>query len=105
MKVKMKRCMRCENLFPATVEYFRRNSSLEDGLDGYCKTCASSILKAHFVHFTRKDVRVKGTQGVMCILWAERCDVCTDLAACWRIANLSPGSSKYPAKLNELNAE
>jgi hypothetical protein len=101
MKVKMKRCTRCLKKYPATTEYFRRNST-EDGLDIYCKTCASEIIKNHFLYFTRRDLRMKGSHGVRCPLWAEQCEICEELATCWRIAKIKPGSDEYPEKLNEL---
>jgi hypothetical protein len=99
MKPKKKRCSRCLKKFPATTEYFRR-SSTKDGLDYYCKDCASALIKAHYVSFTRVDVRLKGEQGVLCPLWAERCGVCIELAKCWRLDPDCP-DEEYPEALFE----
>lgn len=40
--VKTKQCTKCENIFPATPEYFfRRTKNSRGGLQGRCKSCAT----------------------------------------------------------------
>ena len=42
----MKRCTKCNEEFPATLEYFHRNRSRPDGLHSYCKRCNNATAGA-----------------------------------------------------------
>lgn len=99
MKVKSgtKRCIKCLRVYPATLEYFRRDHNQKDKLTVYCKTCASDLIKAHYVKYTAMDVRLKGDLGVICPLWTDRCEQCYKINTCWRIKHNKPDD--YPAKL------
>lgn len=90
----LKECYRCEEEKP--LDEFRKNKSQEDGYDLYCKTCASDIIKAHYVPYTKKDLRERGQQGALCPLWAKRCKRCVDVADCWRINDFDLSSGEYP---------
>lgn len=37
--VKVKKCHRCGNTYPLTLDYFHKNKSKKDGFQSYCKTC------------------------------------------------------------------
>lgn len=40
--IPLKRCSKCKNVFPATLEYFHKSSRAKDGLRTECKTCRVS---------------------------------------------------------------
>lgn len=37
--VKVKKCGKCGNTYPLTLDYFHKNKSKKDGFQSYCKTC------------------------------------------------------------------
>lgn len=39
----LKLCPKCNNIFPATLEYFYSNKSQEDGLSFWCKHCSKQV--------------------------------------------------------------
>lgn len=41
----MKRCLTCEQFYPATTEFFHANHRNSDGLNEHCKTCRSAARK------------------------------------------------------------
>lgn len=92
--MKTKRCSRCLEVKPVTK--FRKNASQEDGLDVYCKDCASELIKSHYVPFTTKEFYERGPQGALCPLWAKECGVCVDWQECWRIKDIPPDSDQFP---------
>jgi hypothetical protein len=51
----VKECRRCFEIFPATPEYFYRNSQSKDGLHAYCKVCKSDIHKKYMKDPTVKE--------------------------------------------------
>jgi hypothetical protein len=99
-KPKTKICARCKKEYPATNEYFRRNSSRFDRLDYYCKTCAKAIGRAYMKDLYARDREVKGKLGVRCPLWTKRCGECFYINSCWRIKNDKP--EDLPVKLAGL---
>jgi len=84
-KVKMKTCAKCKKEFPATHEYFRRNSGRYDRLDYYCKSCARVMGRKYTKAVYDRDRELKGILGARCPLWTQRCGQCFRINTCWRI--------------------
>ncbi len=53
MRLEYKTCTKCGKTFPATTEFFHRNSENRDGLRSICKDCAK--VKAHEYNQTHKE--------------------------------------------------
>jgi len=82
-----KTCINCNNTFPATAEYFRRDADKPDGFSIYCKACAKSMQRPTNKDYYNKTVELKGVLGWRCPLWTERCGECRVINTCWRIVN------------------
>lgn len=44
----MKTCTKCDKTYPATAEYFSRNSGRKDGFTSRCKTCVIEYRKKYY---------------------------------------------------------
>ncbi len=53
-----KRCTKCGNVYPATLEYFHRNKPYKYGLHPYCKGCVSNFNTGYYRRPERQE-RVK----------------------------------------------
>lgn len=42
-----KRCAKCGTVYPATIEYFHRQSKSKDGLNSYCKLCNLKVCRLY----------------------------------------------------------
>lgn len=99
-KVRKMRCPNCRKVLPLTREYWYSDKLSNTGFQRSCKECESAFMRLHHVHFTRRDMTVKGSFGVPCPLYASnRCGICEDLAECWRIVDVDPADDEYPDKL------
>lgn len=68
----MKRCSKCEDEFPKTIEYFKNDKNTKDGLYGQCRDCVSKRSKAYreknndhivvYNHQYRKDNKDKRSE-------------------------------------------
>ena len=93
-KIVMKTCSSCSISYPATEKYWRHNSATKDRWGQRCKPCLKSEEHARYIYHKPFDVGRRGQVGIKCILYANRCKVCEDLSACWRL--------KGHSKLSEL---
>lgn len=84
-EINMKKCRRCNNEYPSTPIFFRRNKDTEDKLSNYCKKCSSDIGKSHYIKFETQDRIRKGSVGVHCPLWNSNCGICNFPFACRRV--------------------
>jgi len=95
-------CTKCEETFPATDEYFRRNRRASSGFQSRCKECAQTSIKEHYVPFTELQLERRGEVGVKCPLYAKKCSKCIVLADCWRLDDIKFESESMPLKLKPL---
>jgi len=92
-------CKICDKEKLLTSEFWRHNAAYKDGWSANCKPCDQQAIKDHYLHYGKDDLDERGSTGVRCPIWAPKCGVCTDWAACWRIAKVTPGSDSYPDPL------
>ena len=45
---KLKRCPRCKNSYPPTIDYFQVDRAKRDGLFVYCKSCANIMRRERY---------------------------------------------------------
>jgi len=60
----MKRCPKCKEKYPATVEYFYSNKSKPLGLTTYCKDCTKTIFSVWSSESEERSLSLKYIQRV-----------------------------------------
>jgi hypothetical protein len=101
MATETKVCKRCGRSLPLNARYWRRDSSTRDKWARYCKECVQQIGRDHYIKYNVYELEYKGSVGVRCPLYAERCRTCSDVSTCWRIAKINPDSNRFPIDLRE----
>lgn len=95
----LRHCKRCARDFPATSNYFRRDSTRRDGLYPYCKECQSAANAAwraaapgkHMITNQRREARKLGLPATFtyadwerCLeYWSHSCAICGRPRGLW----------------------
>ncbi len=51
----LKRCSKCKNSFPATLEYFQSSKGRKDGLHSWCKPCKQADQKKRYPEYYKNN--------------------------------------------------
>ena len=54
-RIKLKKCTKCKQIYPATPKFFYRHSSRKDGLDPWCKECK---IEYHKIYYKKKNFNI-----------------------------------------------